>query len=197
MAVTFVVDPESRGEVARYLERLLAKGQVKKCINLRLDRAPEYYHPKCEKDYASLERATNVPRFSYYKWPKCPEKCPYFVESLDFPRTVSRDQYDELQRGDIRGPDPSVTPGVIIEVETPAPRATRKPPAVLPPAPAEASPKPLEVPEKVTLAWMYHKVHWTVWGTIGVLLVAAFVLGSEVGPIVWLENLLKRMGWFH
>jgi len=87
------------------LEALLAKGQVKKCINLRLDRAVGHYFPKCTKDYASMKHAMNVRGPGAYSWPTCPADCPYYIESLNFPITVSRDQFQEISRGDVARAD--------------------------------------------------------------------------------------------
>src|SRR6266568_1534661 len=92
------IDHSSRSDVAQHLERLQTGGTVKKCIHLRLDRMPGGYYPKCEHDYASMEPP---PYLGADSWPHCPDDCPYYWESLNFRRTVSRDQYMDLSEADI------------------------------------------------------------------------------------------------
>jgi hypothetical protein len=87
------VDIWSEKEVVSYLNDLIQKGSVKKCSKLKLEEGYlNAYYPRCVGGYASREVAHNVkispkgdsaPR--NYVWPVCPEVCPFFEETTDFP----------------------------------------------------------------------------------------------------------------
>jgi hypothetical protein len=91
------VDIWSEKEVVNYVNDLIQKGSVKKCSKLKLEVGYlNAYSPRCVGGFASREAAHNVktslkgdtaPR--QYAWPVCPEVCPFFEETTDFPSSLS------------------------------------------------------------------------------------------------------------
>jgi hypothetical protein len=169
------VDINSRGEVATYLLQRAEEGKVKKCKHLRLDHLPSGYYPKCELDWASKERATNVGG-RYYSWPICPQDCPKFDAADNFIDSVSRDQYD------------------LARVEKERKQQVKDLVDAMP----ESLKNKLAPPPKVTLSWLGTHVPVQLWGYAAfyllIALVVTFFAGTLVGPLPWVERGLLAIG---
>jgi hypothetical protein len=172
-------DHDSKADIYEGLITLADKGQIERCTSMHLQKYALWYTGECDKNFARYVDAADVKpmtniygQMRTYQWPACPENCPGYEHSADFDKIIALDQHER-------------------EAKVNQLAATMKEKKV----PLEKV--PLEVPtrEKATLAWMWHNVHWSVWLTIGLLVTIAFFVGTEVGPLRWLEKLLTVL--FH
>ena len=153
--------------MAQFLVRWAKAGQVKECMNLRLERWPSGNHiAVCTEEWASQVPAENtdtdvtgyhVP--SGYTWPKCPENCPHFKKSDNFLLTASRDQHDKQQQQ---------SKEVLTSRRLEGSQVKRVGSAVT-------------FPETVTLEWLWKNVPAKLWGTALTMLIAALVAAVYFG----------------
>ncbi|MCK4321642.1 DUF2321 domain-containing protein, partial [candidate division WOR-3 bacterium] len=82
----------SKGAVCQYLHVLLEKGQIKPCMNLKVERRGyNAFYPRCVKELADSQFANNVHTNSTgygapskYFWPICIDDCKGFKETKKF-----------------------------------------------------------------------------------------------------------------
>jgi hypothetical protein len=172
MAVIKKINLSSRGEVVAQLLERHKSGLVKDCKNLRLDRHPAGYAPKCAIDWASEEEDRKVDakmpgaysEGHQIKWPLCPQDCPHYKKADDFVKSVGRDQYDD-------------------DDEPPAAKPSMVP---VPPLFAMSLPVPPTSAEKGTAHWLWSNLPLNVWFAFISALGAAVVVGIQATrlPIV-------------
>jgi hypothetical protein len=94
---TEFIDIWSKGGVVRYMEFLLHSEKIKNCSNLRVVSGYlEAYYPQCSEEWASREKADNVPTDDTacsaprsYWWPVCPDDCPLYMKADNFPLSLT------------------------------------------------------------------------------------------------------------
>ena len=85
-----IVKTKIKDEVYKYMECLKRKGDIKNCLNLYIALSENDmwreclgYEIYCKEDSLSKFDADNVTKINgnqpLYKWPKCNEKCHYYV----------------------------------------------------------------------------------------------------------------------
>ena len=169
------VDIWSKGEVVQHLQELIETGQVKSCRHLVVQQGhADAYYPRCKKDWASREPADNVALDvtayhgpSSYFWPKCPEGCPKFDESLMFVDTASGEKLGNPLLG---APE-----------DKPAVKKKKR--------------KELEMPLVVTLPWLAKHVSARQWFgavlTALAILVTIFVFGLKASQWSFVQEMFE------
>jgi hypothetical protein len=87
----------SKGEVVRYMELLLRSKKIRDCSKLRVVSGYlEAYYLQCLEEWASREKADNVPTDDTatsaprsYWWPVCPADCPVYMKADNFPLSMT------------------------------------------------------------------------------------------------------------
>ena len=167
------IDIWSKGEVVSYLNKLVEEGQIKPCIKMRLKHGHAgAYYPRCREDWASRVNATNVPTDitaysgpSSYSWPKCPDDCPHYVESLEFTKTASISLY--ASAGDETIDNNHLEEQTELESLAPEPSS------------------------KITISWLVKHVPISLWLTALGILGGVFILGIEASNLQLVQDIFN------
>lgn len=160
-----IIDIWSKGEVASHVLALIKQGVARDCKHLLIEQKQlAAFYPKCTKDWASRVSSNNVildedaysaPRS--YDWPQCPSDCPHYAKSENIALTLSAEDDVPIQ----------------IEPNSPVPLTTIE----------EYGRKEAEVPNKITLPWLFRHVPASLWLAAGGLLIAAFIAGIKASNL--------------